>query len=326
MGADYRKHLLLDGGNPLAEFPEFRKLLEVAERISDHYGEEREVGGIRITAFRKPQGGRFNTEQLLDIINGAAIPHGLRDAAIECFNAFGKGPDRTILFLLMLSDLRRGLLDPGTLTSAQFGSIYDGLAGTYRMPKVIAIYAQQCFGNRDGMPVDTWIETFLRWPLAVYPQTRTRTPMTAVFAHAHGLGKVERLLWVTSQARKVHSSACDDAVWCLKYGSPNDTPRGANPLACNICSVRECCPAFAAIRDRLVSFNADDHSAAFRVDTSAGNNLAPNQTFLRCTGDSLYESIVDEFSPADMPAGFNTFPAVGHDGRTLTVGDFVHLY
>ena len=319
---------VLDEHNPLADFPVFRQLLDVARRIGEQYGERREVGDIRLTAFRKPRNKQFNTEQLLEIINGAAIPHNLRDSAIECFNAFGKGPGRTILFLLMLHDLRAGLLSPESLTSPQFGSIYDGLANSYQSPKVIAIYAQQCFGNREGMPVDTWIETFMKWPLTVFPQMRTQTPLTDVFSHAVGLGKVERLLWVTSQARKVHSSACDDAVWCVKYGSPADGPRGANPFACNICLqvIRDVCPAFAAIRERFVTFNADAEGSAFRVDTSAGNSIATNQTFVRCEGESVYGTVTDEFSPADDPAGFNTFPAAGHAGEALTVEDFVLKY
>jgi len=319
---------ILDQGNPLAEFPNFRNLLRVAELIGQHYGEERRVGNIRLTAFRKPLRGSFNTEQLLAIINGANIPHNLRDTAIECFNAFGKGPPRTILFLLMLNDLRRGFLRPEALTSAEVGSIYDGLAKSYQSPKVIAIYAQQCFGNREAMPIDTWIETFMKWPLAVFSQEPTRTPMTDIFTHAAGLGKVERLLWVTSQARKVHSSACDDAVWCVKYGSPNGGPRGANPFACNVCleAIRTHCPAYAQIRERAISFNGCADDATFRINTSGSDNITPNQTFVRCEGTSVYGMIVDEFSPADAPTGFNTFPAAGHMGGQLTVAEFVQLY
>jgi hypothetical protein len=324
---------VLDPENPLTDFPAFRELVGVAQCIAENYGQEREVGDLKLTAFQKPEAGQFNTAQLLNIINGAAVPHNLRDAAIECFNAFGKGPPRTILFLLMLHDLRNGLLRPESLTSAQFGSIYDGLDKSYQSPKVIAIYAQQCFGNREGMPVDTWIQTFMKWPLTVFPKGKTKTPMTDVFTHAHGLGKVERLLWVASQARKVHSSACDDAVWCVKYGSPAEDPqvakpRGANPFACNICfePIRNQCPAYAAIREQLVAFNTPESDATFLVNTSAGNNADTNQTFVRCEGESIYGVVKDEFSPADVPTGFNTFPAAGHDGSPITVADFVQIY
>jgi hypothetical protein len=318
---------LTDPENPLTDFPEFRGVLEVADLIAAHHGAEIDVNGVRLTRFRRPAPGRFDTAALFNIIRGANIPHALRPAAFECFNAFGKGPPRTLLFLLMLHDLRHGLLQPAALTSPQCGSIYDGLASSYQSPKVIEIYAQQCFGNTEAMPVDTWIETFLKWPLNVYPVERSRTPYFDIFSHATRLGKVERLLWVTGQARKVHSSACDDAVWCIKYGSTAG-PRGANPLGCNICllAIRNRCPAHAAILNSTVGFNGADPAADFQITSSAGDNVTPNQSFMSCRGQSIYSVIQDDYSPADVPDGFTPFPAPGHGGATLTVQQFVDMY
>jgi len=318
---------MLDAVNPLNDFARFHDLLRVADAFADHYGARIDVGGVNLTRFNNPVEGRFNSEALFGIIDGVYIPHQLRPAAVECFNAFNKGPQRTVIFLLMLHDLRHGLMQPGALTPAQCGSIYEGLGGTYQSPKVIEIYAQQCFGNREAMPIDTWIETFLKWPLNVFPAHRTRTPFTEVFTHAAGLGKVERLLWVTGQARKVHSSACDDAVWCVKYGS-DDGPRGANPLACNICleAIRNSCPAYAIIRNRTVGFNGASPAADFQIVTSHGDNATPNQSFVSCTGRSTYRDITDNFSTDDSPSGFAPFPAAGHTGAQLTVEQFVESY
>jgi hypothetical protein len=319
---------LLDQANPLSDFSGFRDLLRVAEAFAAHYGTVRAVGSVNITAFNRPAPGRLNSQALFNIIDGGHIPNNLRPAAVECFNTFDKGPQRTVIYLLMLNDLRHGLLQPGALTPAQCGSIYDGLARSYQSPKVIEIYAQQCFGNRHAMPIDTWIDTFLKWPLLVYPTERSQTPYTDVFSHAVGLGKVERLLWVTGQARKVHSSACDDAVWCVKYGS-DAGPRGANPLACNICleAIRNHCPAYAAIRHKTVGFNGAAPAADFQVSTSIGNNVTPHQTFLTCTGRSIYAAIEDNFSPADDPSGFAPFPQPGHAaGAQFTVEEFVERY
>jgi hypothetical protein len=318
---------LLDRTNPLTDFENFRNILRVAEAFARHYGDQTTVGGVNITAFTNPAGGRFNSAALFDIIGGGHILQNLRHAAVECFNAFDKGPQRTVIYLLMLNDVRRSLLNPAALTPVQCGSIYDGLGGTYQSPKVIQIYAQQCFGNHDAMPIDTWIDTFLKWPLMVYPVGRNATPYTEVFRHASGLGKVERLLWVTGQARKVHSSACDDAVWCIKYGS-NSLPRGANPLACNICleAIRTQCPAFAAIRESRVSFNGRKPRGGFKIRTSAGDNVTPGQTFTSCEGHSIYNDIADWFSPDDSPSGYATFPRAGHAGTPLTVAQFVDLY
>lgn len=190
---------------------------------------------------------------------------------------------------------------------------------TYQSPKVIQIYAQQCFGNRAAMPVDTWIETLFKWPLVVEQANGSRRP---IFANATALGKVERLLWVASQARKVHSSACDDAIWCIKRASTD--ARGANPLACNICMLRTRCPAFERIKHLTVSFNVV--GGDFIITTSAGDSTTPNQRFVSAEGLSLYVTIHDDFSPTDDPNGFSPFPDPQRQGAVLTVEDFVNTY
>lgn len=321
---------LLDPTNPLTDFPRFKQLLRVAELFARHFGTRTAVGSLTLTFFKNPAGGKFNTQKLFGIIRGPHIPNDLRHAAVECFNAFDKGPQRTIIFLTMVNDLRHGLLQPGTLTSAQCGEIYHGLGGSYQSPKVIQIYAQQCFGNTEAIPIDTWIETFLKWPLKVYPLAKTPKPLAQIFSHTRLLGKVERLIWVTVQARKVHSAACDDAVWCVKYGSDRKPkkPRGANPLGCNICleAIRNQCPAYAAIRNETVGFNGISPLANFQVATSGGDNVTPGQSFEQCEGTSIYSRISDSFSPADDPSGFAPFPSPIHGGALMTVEEFVDIY
>lgn len=321
---------LLNQNDELVDFKTFRDVIKVAELFATHHGTQIAIDDIKLTRFVNPFKGSFNTESLFKIFNGGKIPANLRHTAVECFNAFDKGPPRTVLFLIMLHDLRKGLINPGDLTSAQSGSIYDGLKkiSSYQSPKVIEIYAQQCFGNTEAMPVDTWINTFLMWPLKVFPVVRSKTPYTDIFSNAEGLGKVERLLWVTAQARKVHSSACDDAVWCIKNGSPEDGPRGANPFSCNICleSIRKSCPAFAAIASQVVGFNKQTPSANFQITTTGKNNKTPGQSFLLCTGHSIYGDIRDQFSPDDSPSGFSSYPAEKHDGSPMTVAEFVDRY
>lgn len=317
---------LTDHANPLMSFPAFAQLLSVAIQIQRNHCTLNPVQGLKISAFRNPGPGRFDTGKLMDLLR--ALPANMYPAAIECFNAFDKGPQRTIMFLLLLADVREGRIAPGRLAASQFGALYDGLTATYQSPKVIAIYAQQCFGNHEAMPVDTWIETFLRYPLNVWPAGRVKGAFSTVFNQATGLGKVERLLWVTGQARKVHSSACNDAFWCLKYGSDERTPRGANPLACNIClhAVRAVCPAYHSICSSSVAFNRRTAGADFYVETSAHNNQTPAQRFIRCEGIGAYGRVADEFSPADSPNGFAAYPQPPHAGGAMTVDEFVARY
>jgi hypothetical protein len=324
-------HELKDRGNPLTSFPNYAALIHVAHLIQTSLCSLRTVGGVQFSTFSPPSSGQFTAVKMQGIINSGVIPQAYKLAATECFNAFDKGAQRPIIFFMMLDDIRQGRLDPARLTSAQCGSIYDGLGKSYQAPKVIEIYAQQSAGNNAAMPIDTWVRTFLKSPLNVYPRTKSNTMHHTIFSNSQSLGRWKDLFGFTAQARKVHSSACDDALWCLKYGA-NDRdfgPRGANPFACNICldNIRNRCPAYAQIRGKGISFNGVVSGADFIISTSAGNNTTPGQTFTSCSGMGTYGPLRDEFSPADDPNGFARFPDPAHPGGgVITVDDFVRIY
>jgi hypothetical protein len=322
-------HELLDQENQLTLFPRFSELLQVARQVQKQFCSTITTSGLTLSKFNNPYKGRFTSERMQQLISQLSIPQTLREAAIECFNAFDKGNQRPMIFFMMLDDLRQHRLRPASLNAAQCGSIYDGLSRSYQAPKVIAIYAQQSFSNESAVPIDTWVKTFLKWPLNMFPKRRTKQPYLKLFEQSQRLGKVERLIWVTAQARKVHSSACNDALWCLKYGSPGaKESRGANPFACNIClvSIRRVCPAYAEIRGESVSFNRKVDRGRFNLETTAHNNTAPDQYFIRCTGTGTYGEMVDEFSPADDPTGFAPFPGSEFSDDLLTVEEFVTKY
>lgn len=316
---------VIDPNNTLSLFPKFQALSDAARVFHKTFCSVSNIGGgLTFSRFNPTFAGSLNTAKIMGCIT--SLSPNSSDPLIECFNAFDKGPMRTVMFLQMLNDIRDRRLVPQQLTSSQFGIIYSGnLKGFYQTPKVIALYAQQCFGNTSALPIDTWVETFMKWPLMIYP-TRGRN-LQRIFASANNLGKVERLLWISAQARKVHSSLCDDALWCTKYDS-RGTPRGANPLACNAClaSIRNTCPAYASIASKNISFNAPAGLNMFEIWTSQRNNTSSNQQFVLCQGSDIYGEIHDDFTPVDVPDQFAPFPQLGHQGQTLTVDQFVKTY
>jgi hypothetical protein len=309
--------------NPLTLFPRFRGLIDAAGDFHQNFCSVRSVSGsLRFSKFTNPYGGSLNTDKIIQCIN--RLSSSSIDPLIQCFNAFDKGPIRTVMFLQMLNDIIGQRLVPSQLSSSDFGIIYDGLSGFYQTPKVIALYAEQCFGNPSAFPVDTWIETFLKWPLSIYPASGR---LQGVLANTINLGKVERLLWISAQARKIHSSLCNDALWCVKYAKPK-TPRGANPLACKAClpSIRNACPAYSRIASRTISFNSSRGSNHFEIWTSGKNNTTPNQKFAVCEGTSSQGYVYDNFTPVDTPSSFSPYPASSHQGQTLTVSQFISTY
>ena len=158
---------LTDQTNPLNLFPRFRSLRDAVLRFHRTNSSLVPVAGMSLSRFNRIHGGTLNTAEVFEILN--QMPQLEREAATECFNAFDKGPLRTVIYFLILSDLMACRLSPVTLTSDQCGRLYSELRGTYQSPKTMQIYAQQAHGNPRAMPIDTWVETFLRWPLAIYP-------------------------------------------------------------------------------------------------------------------------------------------------------------
>jgi hypothetical protein len=318
---------LSDPTNPLNIFPNYSSLVTVSNLFQQNNCTLIRVGNINLSKFTNSQGGMLNSEKIHNLLNEAYIPHNLRSSATECFNTFDKGPHRTVIFFLMLSDIRNGRLNPNTLSNTTLGSMYVSLANSYQSPKVIHIYAQQSFGNGAAMPIDIWMETFFQWPLNLYKNYGKKTRNEDVLSSSSNLGRVERLLWVSAQARKVHSSACNDAIWCTKYAS-NRKPRGANPLACRICltSIRDVCPAYADIKQKQIVFNGPTTNLQFRINTSSMNNTTRNQKFSSCSGESIYSQIDDDFSAVDNPNGFAPYPSQNHNGAPITVEEFIETY
>jgi hypothetical protein len=315
---------VIDPNNPLSLFPRYKALLDGAGDFHQRFCSLMPIGGgLVFSKFSNPYHGTLDTEKLIACIN--QLNARSIDPLIQCFNAFDKGPTRTVMFLQTLNDLRALRLVPQNLTSDQFGLIYDNCGGLYQTPKVIALYAQQCFGNTSALPIDTWIETFMKWPLGIYPSRGKK--VHNILTHPNNLGKVERLLWITAQARKTHSSLCNDALWCVKYDSSGE-PRGGNPFACNAClaSIRNVCPAYLRIAQEIVSFNVPRVLNKFVVWTSQRNNATPNQRFVLCEGIDVYGNIHDDFTPVDWPTAFGVFPLVGHTGNDMTVEQFVATY
>lgn len=336
---------LIDLNNPLALFPRFRDLVLAAQALCllPEFG-PRELTNWSYTGMQTPTGP--DTAMFKDhLVGNTAFQH--RKSLINCFNAFDKGPPRTIMFLMLLNDIRqiraeapqpvgsqKPRLNPAAISATDAAEITMNMTGR-QSKKVVSIYAQQCHANTHCMPMDTWISALLWQPLrAVEYNSRSgqsrgngdaRLATRDFISNATMLGKAERLLWVTAQARKIHSQVCDDALWCIK-ASNDFKARGANPLTCKACfaAIRDVCPAFGAIADQRVAFNGSDPHADFNLLTSAGNNSTHGQRFTRCESG---QDEIDEDTPDDSADSFAPYPSPAHPGKpTITVAEFVGLY
>lgn len=311
-----------DEENPLNIFPKFGNLTRAAANFGAKYCEDVEIEDHKFSAFKLIKAGvgaKLNTESVIALINKEQEPS--RTALFENYTAFNRGPQRSIISLVMLRDLRRKGWSPETLSSSVCAKMYFRLKNTYQTPKVIQLFSQQCFGAKSALPIDIWVKTFFEWPLGF--RLSNELSYSMLFSSSAILGKLERLIWVAAQGRKVHSSSCAEILWCIRYGGPEKEIRGANPLACKIClpQIRSVCPAFASIATMPVRFNKKDPVAGFAIDTTAKDNSAPNQRFIRIEGNGTY----DEYSPRDRPGGFLAYPQ-SHKSNPLTVTEFIDTY
>lgn len=319
-----------DTSNPLSNFPRYSKLISAAQDFVANYCDQITFGRMTFSAFRRSKAGigtHFKTQDIVRLMQSAARN---RQELFDNYSAFNRGPARSVISLMMLHDLRSGHWALETLTQTECAEMYTMLKreGSHQAPKVIQLYGQQCFGAEAALPIDNWVETFLRWPLH-FSASAPRLWHKQLFESCTKWGRIERLIWIAVQARKVHSSICSEILWCVRYGEPSEEGkktkmRGANPLACKLCAehVRSVCPAFAAVRHSTVHFNANPGDNEFSVWTENPASTLANQHISYCEGSGIR----DEYSVRDRPKSFRTFPAPGHDGAPLTVEGFIGLY
>ena len=323
---------LTSSTNPLSIFPRFMELSDAADDFTNAYCERRSVGEHIYSGFvlaKAEAGRRLDNIAISKIINNAHP--GSRRALSDNHSAFDRGPQRSIIFLMMLHDLRNQNWSPESFTPSECGEMYSALDRSYQTPKVIQLYAQQCFGSEVVLPIDNWVETFLKWPFEFRASKKSKYH-EELFSCSNVWGKLERIIWIAAQARKVHSSVCAEILWCVRFGSPKEGKRpgklrGANPLSCKICEthIRKACPSYAAISGETVSFNDDVYTltgTAFNIITTSKENTTKGQHIESCEG----EDIKDIYSTRDRTDRFGMFPAPAHDGSNITVDEFISIY
>lgn len=262
--------------------------------------------------------GMLNTEKLVSLFG--ALPNAQRQSLEEALSAFNRGPNRTIIAILMINDLACSQWNPATLTAAEYGALYHELRGAYQSSKVIHLYAQQCFGATEVLPLDNWIETFTRWPLNAASERTSDKVKLLTFSQAWG--KIERLIWVAAQARKVHSSVAAEILWCIRLGDTDRNTRGPNPLSCGLCLpvIRQACPGYLAAASAPISFNTGPLPGGYRIETSSNNDTDAGQKFAAVVG----RGAADIYSGRDRSSAFRAYPQAGAVPGNMS--EFIDIY
>lgn len=132
-------------------------------------------------------------------------------------------------------------------------------------PKVIACFLQQGFKNEEVIPVDTWIDAFYNLALGI----ETKEEFFNAFSK---MGKLERAIWLSSQAKKTNIKTFFDLMWCVRYGDTgNNELRGPNPISCYECKLRDKCPSYHKISEKKVLLFDNSKVKLKELKTGSGN-------------------------------------------------------
>ena len=112
--------------------------------------------------------------------------------------------------------------------------------------KCAGCFLQQGFGNREVIPIDTWVESFFNEAMDIDSKQDIITKFDDI-------GRLERLIWLIAQARKKNMRLFYNVLWCIRYGV-KDTKilRGPNPISCFECKLRDNCIGYAKIEGKTV--------------------------------------------------------------------------
>lgn len=252
------------------DFPNYRILQSAIDKFADRYFNSQFTSGMRNFRTIRPtitNMDGYNIQSAngmrdLDtfLLNEEIITieeKGELDFLIDAFNRLAT---RALGFMgLTINAIPAN--DLGQWTGDDFKQFYIDVengrsVGLY--PKIWSMVLQQGFGNPEAIPIDNWIETFYSIPLQVCSKEE-------FLQNFRRMGKFERMLWVTSQARKTNMHTIIDWVWCLKYGTGKTTDeitdlkgsrgnrlRDANPLSCLKCPLKADCLGYLGIQDEPV--------------------------------------------------------------------------
>ena len=127
---------LTDLSNPLSLFPRLSDLINGAIKFCSAYCRKRKVGTLTFSGFdigSTRTKTKLDTEVVLEIMGRETGR--VKEALFNNCSAFNRGPQRSIISLMMFNDLRAGYWHPNSLTSDLCAQTYTELQGSYQTPK-----------------------------------------------------------------------------------------------------------------------------------------------------------------------------------------------
>lgn len=193
--------------------------------------------------------------------------------------------------------------------------------------KVIACFLQQAFGI-EAFPIDTWVKTFIYYPLGMSPKDDGKSEPSALlqnnlYSKYNRLDKLEKLIWASSMGNKTNKTEFLDILWCQRYGTDKvgkGPCRGANPLSCSNCILTNECLSYQNIKNENIYIS--DNKASLE------SNMRSSKLFFGVHTDhgvprQVYVLQGKKFTERDSHSGLAISTNTIVPNGTLTIDAFV---
>jgi len=163
-------------------------------------------------------------------------------------SAFNRSPGRTTYFVWALMSInQKPYQNYDKEHYVEFYKLAEKTNFIGVSQKVVGCFLQQGFEHEQMIPIDTWVESFHKGPLGIESKFD-------FFNSFSMLGKLERMIWQVSQAKKTNADPLMNVLWCMRFGETgNNVIRFANPLSCYACEFhKQGCLGFENIRNKMV--------------------------------------------------------------------------
>ena len=195
--------------------------------------------------------------------------------------------------------------------------------------KVIACFLQQSFGL-EAFPIDTWVKTFIYYPLGMDTLDNGKGEVSKdtqdnLYSNFNKLDKLEKLIWASSMGNKTNKTEFVDILWCQRYGTDEGgggSCRGANPLSCANCSLRNECISYQNIKNTNIIINDDLNQLKLQ--------MVNNETFFGVLSDNytprkVYTLKRNNIELRDSHSGLSLSSNVVIQNGTYTIETFISL-
>lgn len=312
----------------IEEFTQFEKLNAAIQKLWEiEFNQVVTIGDDNFKSLRRawPKNkDEFMNEKTIPLVNSGALTTEDRHQIDRLVDAFNRHPWRANFFMWSLCTARENnYQDWDKDFFIKFYTNACNIKGCSE--KVVACFLQQGFLKQEVIPLDIWINTFYEYALGIPTKE-------CFFELFDNLGKIERLIWLTSQANKTNMRDYMELLWCTRYGTNgNGNLREMNPLSCYECKLRVTCQGYAKIANENVYFS-ESNELTTGITNSA---IRENCLFICLSECNIPKKIYKRIEKRNRPVSYTLIDefsgyllknqVINQNNVTFIVNEFLNL-